>query len=80
MINNESYEINTSLNIDFKFFSDTHHLGIRRWYCERCLSCRRCRGRIYYAPDGHVVYCHCCAEPEAEYIIGHTEVTNNNHC
>ena len=80
MINNESYEINTSLNIDFKIFSDTHHLGIRRWYCERCLSCRRCRGRIYYAPDGHVVYCHCCAEPEAEYIIGHTEVTNNNHC
>lgn len=63
MINNESYEINTSLNIDFFNFSDTHHLGSLR-----CSLCRRCRGRRYYAHDGHVVYCHCGAEPQAEPI------------
>ena len=61
-------------------FSATNHMGSRRWCGEQCLSCMRCRGRRYYAPDGHVVYCHCCAEPQAEYTIGHTEVTNNNHC
>lgn len=80
MINNESYEINTSLNIDFFNFSDTHHLPSRPWYGERCSSCRRCRGRRNYAHDGHVVYCHCGVEPQTEHTIGHTEVTNNNHC
>jgi hypothetical protein len=64
----------------FFYFSATNHMGSRPWYGERCLSCRRCHSRIYYAPDGHVVYCHCSGEPEAQYTIGHTEVTNNNDC
>ena len=56
-------------------FSATNHMGSRPWYGERCLWCH---GRRYYAPDGHVVYCHCSAQPEAQYTIGHTKVTNNN--
>ena len=49
-------------------------MGSRPWDGERC------HGRRYYAPDRHVVYCHCSAQPEAQYTIGHTEVTNNNDC